>query len=220
MSFRFYGDESIPALYTADEEREILALLTTRNAKEARFSLIEHNIRLVIYIASLFSKDPAEEEDLVSVGMIGLIKAVDTFDIEKKTRLITYAAHCIENEIFSYLRNRIRTSAEISLDETCDIDGDGNERHLGELIADGDDPIGERIECDDEKNSLKEAVGRLTPRERNFIEMRFGLGDDSGSYMTQTEIAKLMGVSQAYLSKFEKKIIKQLKEEIVSMDGS
>ncbi len=216
MLFDFYGKESLPSAFSADEEREVLALLATSDAEDARYSLIEHNMRLVVYIASRYAKDPIAGEDLVSVGMIGLIKAVDTFDPDKKTRLSTYAARCIENEIFVYLRNVIRHANELSFDDAVDIDGDGDMRSLSEIISCESDPIDEWIEAYDEKNSLREALERLDRRERDFVEMRFGLSDESGSYMTQTELAKVMGVSQAYLSKFEKKIMKHLKEEIIA----
>ncbi len=220
MSFKFYEDEPFPALYSADEEKKILSVLSTGDAKKARYDLIEHNLRLVIYIASGLSDDPAGEDDLISVGVIGLIKAVDTFDPDRNVRLCTYAAHCIKNEIFSYMRNKLKTLREIPFEEICGTEQSGNEKYPAEFFTDGADPVADLIEEDNEKSSLREALERLDAKERDFIEMRYGLRDESGSYMTQTEIARSTGVSQAYLSKYEKKIIEHLKKEMTGYELS
>ena len=208
------GTESLPNPLSAEEE-----ILFATKAKEgdvlAREKLIEHNLRLVIYIAKKFENTGVDTEDLISIGTIGLIKAVNGFDPEKKIKLATFASRCIENEILMYLRKTIRTKTEVSLDEPLNVDGEGNELLLGDVLGTDNDLIFKNLETTVEKQLLGEGLKKLTARERKIVDLRFGL--DGGQERTQKEVADLLGISQSYISRLEKKIISRLKKEIGKM---
>ena len=187
----------------------------TEEEKEARSRLIEHNLRLVVYIAKKFDNTSVGVEDLISIGTIGLIKAINTFDPAKNIKLATYASRCIENEILMYLRRTSKTKLEVSIDEPLNVDWDGNELLLSDILGTDEDVIYKDIEDEIEKDLLKNAIDHLDPREKRIVELRFGLKQPDGMEMTQKEVADLMGISQSYISRLEKKIMKRLKKEIV-----
>jgi len=178
--------------------------------------LIEHNLRLVVYIARKFENTGVCIEDLISIGTIGLIKAVNTFDPTKKIKLATYASRCIENEILMHLRRTCRLKLEVSLDEPLNIDWDGNELLLSDILGTEGDVIGREIEDEVDRQLLWAALQKLTPREKKIIKMRFGLGEQEE--YTQKQVADLLGISQSYISRLEKRIIKRLRKEIVRME--
>lgn len=186
--------------------------------KEARSGLIEHNLRLVVYIAKKFDNTGVGVEDLISIGTIGLIKAINTFNPEKNIKLATYASRCIENEILMHLRRSSKTKMEVSIDEPLNVDWDGNELLLSDILGTDEDIIYKDIEDEIEKNLLNAAISRLEPRERKIVELRFGLTSEDGSEMTQKEVADLLGISQSYISRLEKKIMKRLKKEMVKFE--
>ena len=194
------------------------ALLGTEREKEARSLLIEHNLRLVVYIAKKFDNTCVGVEDLISIGTIGLIKAINTFNPEKNIKLATYASRCIENEILMYLRRNNKTRMEVSIDEPLNVDWDGNELLLSDILGTDEDIIYRDLEDETEKSLLKHAISRLSPRERKIVELRYGLKDVDGNEMTQKEVADLLGISQSYISRLEKKIMKRLKKEIVRLE--
>ena len=205
------GSEVLPPPLPAEEERNLLERLNHQDP-EARQSLIEHNLRLVVYIAKKFENTGVGMEDLISIGTIGLIKAVNTFDTEKKIKLATYASRCIENEILMYLRRNSKTRSEVSLDEPLNIDWDGNELLLSDVLGTESDSVNIGIEHDVEKNLLLEAVNQLGERERTIMQLRFGL--INGNEHTQKEVADTLGISQSYISRLEKRIIKRLRREL------
>lgn len=209
------GADILPPPLDAKEEAEMIARLGTEGEKEARSLLIEHNLRLVVYIAKKFDNTCVGVEDLISIGTIGLIKAINTFNPEKNIKLATYASRCIENEILMYLRRNNKTRMEVSIDEPLNVDWDGNELLLSDILGTDEDVIYRDIEDETEKSLLKYAISRLSPRERKIVELRYGLKDVDGNEMTQKEVADLLGISQSYISRLEKKIIKRLKKEIV-----
>ena len=178
----------------------------------ARSILIEHNLRLVVYIAKKFENAGVNVEDLISIGTIGLIKAVNTFKLDKKIKLATYASRCIENEILMYLRRNTRIKSEVSLDEPLNVDWDGNELLLSDILGTENDIVSRRIEEEVNRKLLYSAMNKLEPRERELMEMRFGL--KSGREMTQKEVADRLGISQSYISRLEKRIITRLQREI------
>ena len=204
--------------FDAKEEAEMIALLGTEREKEARSLLIEHNLRLVVYIAKKFDNTCVGVEDLISIGTIGLIKAINTFNPEKNIKLATYASRCIENEILMYLRRNNKTRMEVSIDEPLNVDWDGNELLLSDILGTDEDIIYRDLEDETEKSLLKHAISRLSPRERKIVELRYGLKDVDGNEMTQKEVADLLGISQSYISRLEKKIMKRLKKEIVRLE--
>ena len=206
------GAEILPAPFSAEEEKEILAKLGSSHDKEARSSLIEHNLRLVVYIAKKFESTGICVDDLVSIGTIWLIKAVNTFSPEKNIKLATYASRCIENEILMFLRKSSQHRNDISIDEPLNIDWDGNELLLSDILGTDEDTVNSSIEDDAEKAVLRETVASLPQRERIIMEMRFGM--KTGKEMTQKEVADVIGISQSYISRLEKKIIKKLKKEL------
>ena len=177
--------------------------------------LIERNLRLVDYIARKFENSGINVEDLISIGTIGLIKAINTFKVDKKIKLATYASRCIENEILMYLRRNSKTKTEVSIDEPLNVDWDGNELLLSDILGTDEDIIYRDLENEVERKLLRKALGKLSRRERMIIELRFGLNHPSGQEMTQKEVADLLGISQSYISRLEKKIIGRLKKEIV-----
>lgn len=205
------GSETLPAPLTKSEEEEVFKLLEM-NDPAAKDTLIEHNLRLVVYIAKKFESTGIGIEDLVSIGTIGLIKAVNTFCPSKNIKLATYASRCIENEILMFLRKSSQYKNEISIDEPLNVDWDGNELLLSDILGTEDDTVNRGIECEAEKSVLINAINRLGSRERLIMQMRFGLFD--GKEKTQKEVADIIGISQSYISRLEKRIIKRLKNEL------
>ncbi|MCL2356503.1 MAG: RNA polymerase sporulation sigma factor SigE [Defluviitaleaceae bacterium] len=210
------GSEVLPAPLAAEEEADLLSLLGTDDDSGAKATLIERNLRLVVYIARKFENTGINVEDLISIGTIGLIKAINTFRPDKKIKLATYASRCIENEILMYLRRNTRTKSEISIDEPLNIDWEGNELLLSDILGTEADVISRDIEDEVDKELLSIALEKLSPRERKIIELRFGLYA-GGEEKTQKEVADLLGISQSYISRLEKKIIGRLKKEIGRM---
>lgn len=211
------GNEVLPApLDSITEKRHIDGLQSADEllARESKSVLIEHNLRLVVYIAKKFDNTGVGVEDLISIGTIGLIKAINTFNPEKNIKLATYASRCIENEILMYLRRNNKTRLEVSIDEPLNVDYDGNELLLSDILGTDEDVIYRDIENEVEEKLLKEAIKTLTGREKTIIELRFGLGANAQEEMTQKEVAELLGISQSYISRLEKKIMKRLRKEI------
>ena len=208
------GSDVLPPPLKGQEERQALELLE-QGSEEAKQQLIEHNLRLVVYIAKKFDNTSVGVEDLISIGTIGLIKAINTFNPEKNIKLATYASRCIENEILMYLRRTSKMKMEVSIDEPLNVDWDGNELLLSDILGTDEDVISRGIEDEVELKLLKNAIEHLSPRERQIIELRFGLKSADGAEMTQKEVADLMGISQSYISRLEKKIMKRLKKEII-----
>ncbi|TLS50409.1 RNA polymerase sporulation sigma factor SigE [Paenibacillus antri] len=208
------GSEALPPPLTREEEEYLLAKLSTGDAA-IRSMLIERNLRLVVYIARKFENTGINIEDLVSIGTIGLIKAVNTFDPEKKIKLATYASRCIENEILMYLRRNSKIRTEVSFDEPLNIDWDGNELLLSDVLGTENDTIYRNIEEQVDRKLLHKALDKLSERERIIMELRFGLQD--GEEKTQKDVADLLGISQSYISRLEKRIIKRLRKEFNKM---
>lgn len=208
------GNEALPPPLTSEEERLLVEQLKNGN-EEVRAVLIERNLRLVVYIARKFENTGISIEDLISIGTIGLIKAVNTFDPAKKIKLATYASRCIENEILMYLRRNSKVRAEISFDEPLNVDWDGNELLLSDILGTDNDLIYHCIEDEVEKQLLRNAMSKLNLRENQIMELRFGL--KGGGEKTQKEVADILGISQSYISRLEKRIIKRLKKEINRM---
>lgn len=206
------GSDVLPAPFSADEEREMLMKMAHADEK-ARAALIEHNLRLVVYIARRFENTGVYIEDLVSIGTIGLIKAVNTFDVTKKIKLATYASRCIENEILMFLRRNGKTKGEVSFDEPLNVDWDGNELLLSDIMGTDPDLCSRELEEEVDKALLRMAMEKLTDRERTIVELRYGLTAD-GEEKTQKEVADILGISQSYISRLEKRIIRQLRKEI------
>ena len=205
------GPQNLPPPLSAAEEKAAIEQLRQGSAA-ARNALITHNLRLVVYIAKKFETPSASAEDIVSIGTIGLIKAVNTFSPEKNIKLATYASRCIENEILMYLRKAVNRRQEASIDEPLNVDSDGNELLLSDVLGGEPDTVGQQLEQDAEYAALMAAVSRLAPRERQIMEMRFGLID--GTERTQKEVADRIGISQSYISRLEKRIILQLRREL------
>ena len=208
------GSEALPPPLTSDEESYLLGKLE-KSDFGVKQVLIERNLRLVVYIARKFENTGIGVEDLVSIGTIGLIKAVNTFNPSKKIKLATYASRCIENEILMYLRRNNRTRGEISIDEPLNVDWDGNELLLSDILGTENDIIYRSIEDEVDKELLKLAMKKLSLREKKIMELRFGLCN--GEEKTQKEVADMLGISQSYISRLEKRIIKRLKKEINRM---
>ncbi len=212
------GAEILPAPFTSEEEKAVLDKLGGEEDKEARNHLIEHNLRLVVYIAKKFDNTGIGVEDLISIGTIGLIKAINTFNPLKNIKLATYASRCIENEILMYLRRNNKLRYEVSIDEPLNVDWDGNELLLSDILGTDENIISRDIEEEVDKRLLRMALEKLGPREREIIELRFGIGRKDGKEKTQKEVADMMGISQSYISRLEKKIMKRLKKEILKME--
>lgn len=206
--------EALPPPLSSDEEVFLLSRLQRGDAA-VRSVLIERNLRLVVYIARKFENTGIPLEDLVSIGSIGLIKAVNTFDPEKRIKLATYASKCIENEILMFLRRNSRLRLEVSIDEPLNVDWDGNELLLSDVLHDDSNEY-RNLEDEVDRTLLRRAMSRLTPRERRIMELRFGLRD--GSEKTQKEVADSLGISQSYISRLEKRILKRLQREIKKME--
>ncbi|RQD74137.1 MAG: RNA polymerase sporulation sigma factor SigE [Candidatus Syntrophonatronum acetioxidans] len=209
------SSEALPPPLTYDEEAYLLQKLKT-GSKEVKSVLIERNLRLVVYIARKFENTGVNIDDLVSIGTIGLIKAVNTFDPHKNIKLATYASKCIENEILMFLRRNNKVKAEISFDEPLNIDWDGNELLLSDVLGTDNDLIYKSIEAEVDRKLLRLAMEKLTSREKKIMELRFGLVN--GQEKTQKEVADLLGISQSYISRLEKRIINRLKKEIKKME--
>lgn len=209
------SSEALPPPLTHDEESFLLQKLR-EGEKEVKSVLIERNLRLVVYIARKFENTGVNIDDLVSIGTIGLIKAVNTFDPHKNIKLATYASKCIENEILMFLRRNNKVKAEISFDEPLNIDWDGNELLLSDVLGTENDLIYKSIEAEVDKRLLYMAMEKLSPREKKIMELRFGLAN--GQEKTQKEVADMLGISQSYISRLEKRIIKRLKKEIKKME--
>ena len=212
------GAEVLPPPLESEKENEIISDLGTEYEDEAKNILIEHNLRLVVYIAKKFDNTGVGVEDLISIGTIGLIKSINTFKPDKNIKLATYASRCIENEILMYLRRNNKTRLEVSIDEPLNVDWDGNELLLSDILGTDEDVIYHDIEDEIEKSLLNNAISRLNPRERKIVELRYGLTNEDGEEMTQKEVADLLGISQSYISRLEKKIMKRLKKEIVRFE--
>jgi RNA polymerase sporulation-specific sigma factor len=207
--------EALPPPLSSEEEMALLSQLETGDIN-VRNKLIERNLRLVVYIARKFDNTGVGIEDLVSIGTIGLIKAVNTFKPQRKIKLATYASRCIENEILMHLRRNNKNRAEVSFDEPLNIDWDGNELLLSDVLGTDSDVIYRHLEEEVDRKLLHTAVNRLAPRERKIMELRFGL--QGASEKTQKEVADLLGISQSYISRLEKRIIKRLRKEICCME--
>lgn len=208
------GSEVLPPPLEIEKENAVISDLGTEYEDEAKSILIEHNLRLVVYIAKKFDNTGVGVEDLISIGTIGLIKSINTFNPEKNIKLATYASRCIENEILMYLRRNNKTKLEVSIDEPLNVDWDGNELLLSDILGTDEDIIYRDIENEVERKVLKSAIGKLSERERTIINLRFGLDKEDGEEMTQKEVAGLLGISQSYISRLEKKIMKRLKREM------
>ncbi len=209
------GADVLPAPLGVDEENLAIADLGTKRDAEAKKLLIEHNLRLVVYIAKKFDNTGIGVEDLISIGTIGLIKSIHTFNPEKNIKLATYASRCIENEILMYLRRNNKTKLEVSIDEPLNVDWDGNELLLSDILGTEEDAIYKDLESEAEHKLLIKAINCLSSRERLIVQMRYGLSTQDGEEKTQKEVADLLGISQSYISRLEKKIMKRLKREMV-----
>ena len=212
------GNDILPAPLSTDREGECIKNLIDNNDEEAKSMLIEHNLRLVVYIAKKFDNTGVGVEDLISIGTIGLIKGINTFKPDKNIKLATYASRCIENEILMYLRKNNKTKLEVSIDEPLNVDWDGNELLLSDILGTDEDVISKGIESEVEKKLLYKAIEKLNHREKVIVEMRYGLNNKDGEEMTQKEVADSLGISQSYISRLEKKIIKRLKREILKFE--
>lgn len=209
------GAEVLPPPLPAKEEMECIGQLVKEQSETARKKLIEHNLRLVVYIAKKFDNTGVGVEDLISIGTIGLIKAINTFNPEKNIKLATYASRCIENEILMYLRRNNKTKLEVSIDEPLNVDWDGNELLLSDILGTEEDTITRDLEHEAECRVLLKALGRLSRREQMIVRMRFGIGTGDGEEKTQKEVADVLGISQSYISRLEKKIMQRLRREMV-----
>jgi RNA polymerase sporulation-specific sigma factor len=205
------GADALPPPLSREEESIYIAMLS-EGSHEAKQTLIERNLRLVVYISKRFENTGVNIEDLISIGTIGLIKAINTYDADKNIKLATYASRCIENEILMFLRKAVNRRSEVSIDEPLSTDWDGNELLLSDILGTEADVIMRPLEDDVDKKLLADAIAKLTRREREIISMRFGLGDDRER--TQKEVADIMGISQSYISRIEKRIISRLRSEI------
>ncbi len=207
--FYINGPEVLPAPLSQEDEAECIARL---DDERARSELIEHNLRLVVYIAKRFENTGTGIEDLISIGTVGLIKAVNTFRADKSIKLATYASRCIENEILMYIRKNGGQRCEVSIDEPLNVDWDGNELLLSDVLGSEEDGVSYELEMREERDVVRRAVAELEPRERELIELRYGLR--GGDEMTQKEVADLLGISQSYISRLEKRILIRLRDEI------
>lgn len=212
------GNDVLPPPLSSEEENAAIANLETDEAEDAKKLLIEHNLRLVVYIAKKFDNTGVGVEDLISIGTIGLIKAIQTFNPTKNIKLATYASRCIENEILMYLRRNNKTKLEVSIDEPLNVDWDGNELLLSDILGTEEDSIYRELENEAEHKLLVRAIGCLSNRERMIVQMRYGLFTYEGNEKTQKEVADMLGISQSYISRLEKKIMKRLRREMVRFE--
>ena len=206
------GAEVLPVPLEGEEELRAINMIGTNNEQLGKALLIEHNLRLVVYIAKKFDNTGVGVEDLISIGTIGLIKAINSFNPGKNIKLATYASRCIENEILMYLRRNNKTRMEVSIDEPLNVDWDGNELLLSDILGTDEDDVSKGMEDEVDRMLLKKALLKLSERERTIIMLRYGLGTKDGQERTQKEVADLLGISQSYNSRLEKKIIHRLKK--------
>ena len=209
------GTDVLPAPLDLDEENETIMALGTEEEESAKKKLIEHNLRLVVYIAKKFDNTGVGLEDLISIGTIGLIKSINTFNPNKNIKLATYASRCIENEILMYLRRNNKTKLEVSIDEPLNVDWDGNELLLSDILGTEEVTIYRDLENVAEHKLLIRAINGLSSRERLIVKMRYGLESETGEEKTQKEVADILGISQSYISRLEKKIMQRLKREMI-----
>lgn len=214
--FYIAGSQTLPPPLTPEEEEEVLNKLANGD-ESVRQILVEKNLRLVVYIAKKFENTGIGIEDLISIGTIGLMKAINTFNTDKNIKLATYASRCIENEILMYLRKTSKIKGEVSIDEPLNQDGDGNELLLSDILGTDEDVTSKGIEDEVDKTLLRASLEKLNKREKNIMELRFGFG--GGNEKTQKEVADMLGISQSYISRLEKKIINKMKKEIMSKTG-
>ena len=212
------GADVLPAPLGVEEENTAISELGTEREEEAKKLLIEHNLRLVVYIAKKFDNTGIGVEDLISIGTIGLIKSIQTFNPNKNIKLATYASRCIENEILMYLRRNNKTKLEVSIDEPLNVDWDGNELLLSDILGTEEDTIYRDLEEEVEHKLLVRAINCLSSREKLIVQMRYGLSSQDGEEKTQKEVADLLGISQSYISRLEKKIMQRLKREMVRFE--
>ena len=215
--FYIGGADVLPVPLENEEEAEAIRMLGTEREQDGREVLIEHNLRLVVYISRKFDNTGVGVEDLISIGTIGLIKAINSFNPDKNIKLATYASRCIENEILMYLRRNNKTRMEVSIDEPLNVDWDGNELLLSDILGTDEDVIYKGIEGEVNRMLLNKAIRCLSPREQTIIKLRFGINTKDGYDRTQKEVADLLGISQSYISRLEKKIILRLKKEMNRM---
>lgn len=215
--FYVAGSQTLPPPLESEEEERLINKLEEENNFEARQTLVERNLRLVVYIAKKFENTGVGIEDLVSIGTIGLMKSINTFKANKNIKLATYASRCIENEILMFLRKSNRLKSEVSIDEPLNQDGDGNELLLSDILGTDSDIVSKGIEDEVDKKLLRICMEKLNPREKNIMELRFGF--KTGNEKTQKEVADMLGISQSYISRLEKKIISKMKKDILSKTG-
>ena len=215
--FYINGSQTLPPPLNPLEEEETLRKLMLEN-EEAKQILVERNLRLVVYIAKKFENSGVNIEDLISIGTIGLMKAINTFNTDKNIKLATYASRCIENEILMQLRRTTKIKTEVSIDEPLNKDGDGNELLLSDILGTDSDITSRRIEDEVDRKLLNLAIEKLTKREKEIMQLRFGIGG-IGKEKTQKEVADMMGISQSYISRLEKKIMKKMRKDIMSKTG-
>ena len=223
--FYIGGSDVLPPPLEKEQEQKCLVALSDLTTKtkdyskeDARKMLIEHNLRLVVYLAKKFENTGICVEDLISIGTIGLIKAINTFNPTKNIKLATYASRCIENEILMYLRRNSKTKMEVSIDEPLNVDWDGNELLLSDILGTDEDVIYKDMETEAEHKVLNKAIAKLSERERMIVQLRFGINTRDGEEKTQKEVADMLGISQSYISRLEKKIIGRLRREIVRFE--
>ncbi len=207
--FYINGPDILPAPLSQEREAEYIANIEDESARSV---LVEHNLRLVVYIAKRFENTGTGIEDLISIGTVGLIKAINTFRADKSIKLATYASRCIENEILMYIRKNSGHHCEVSIDEPLNVDWDGNELLLSDILGNDEDSVSYELELREERQVVRQAVADLDPRERELIELRYGLR--GGAEMTQKEVADLLGISQSYISRLEKRILSRLRDRI------
>lgn len=213
------GSEVLPPPLSAEEEKECLQALNSETSEIARKKLISHNLRLVVYLARKFENTGVGVEDLISIGTIGLIKGIHTFNPDKNIKLATYASRCIENEILMHLRRTNKLKLEVSFDEPLNVDWDGNELLLSDILGTEEDVIYRDLETEAEIGMLRKAMEKLSDREREIIELRYGYNRKNDKEMTQKEVADLLGISQSYISRLEKKIMLRLRREIQRIES-
>jgi len=211
------GTEMLPVPLETDEEAKAIGMIGTEDEKNGKAVLIEHNLRLVVYIAKKFDNTGIGVEDLISIGTIGLIKAINSFNPDKNIKLATYASRCIENEILMYLRRNNKIRMEVSIDEPLNVDWDGNELLLSDILGTDENEVSKNMEEEVDRFLLNKAIEKLSDREKTIIRLRYGLNTRDGIERTQKEVADLLGISQSYISRLEKKIICRLKKEIVKL---
>lgn len=212
------GSEILPPPLSAEEESRLIRQMDEGDHENARNRLVEHNLRLVVYIAKKFDNTGVGVEDLISIGTIGLMKAINTYKSDKNIKLATYASRCIENEILMHLRRSSRLRSEVSIDEPLNIDWDGNELLLSDVLGTEEDGILRPMEEAVDLMLLRKAMKKLTPREKLIIDLRYGMNEREGKEKTQKEVADMLGISQSYISRLEKKIIKRLRKEMLRLE--